>query len=129
MQLEIILLGEVSQKEKDKCDNIYMWNLKCRVSEHLWNRFRPSDQTCGCQGGERRGSRMDWDLGAGRCKLLYIKWVYNQAVWYSTGNYIQSPGISHMVFVYAQSSLTHIVSHIDHTLWSYGLWPTWFLCP
>ena len=59
----------------------------------------------------------------------YIKWVYNQAVWYSTGNYIQSPGISHMVFVYAQSSLTHIVSHIDHTLWSYGLWPTWFLCP
>ena len=106
MQLEIILLGEVSQKEKDKCDNIYMWNLKCRVSEHLWNRFRPSDQTCGCQGGERRGSGMDWDLVAGRCKLLYIKWVYNQAVWYSTGNYIQSPGISHMVFVYAQSSLT-----------------------
>ena len=28
MQLEIILLSEVSQKEKDKYDITYMWNLK-----------------------------------------------------------------------------------------------------
>ena len=33
----------------------YMWNLECDVSEHLWNRLRPSDQTSGRHPGERRG--------------------------------------------------------------------------
>ena len=57
-------------------DITYMWNLNCGVSEHLWNRLGPSDQTCGCQGGERRGNGTDWDLGAGRCKLLHLKQVW-----------------------------------------------------
>ena len=28
MQLDIFILSEVSQKEKNKCSIIYMWNLK-----------------------------------------------------------------------------------------------------
>ena len=31
MDLEIIILSEVSQTEKDKCDIAYMWNLKKKM--------------------------------------------------------------------------------------------------
>ena len=46
-------------------------------------------QTCGCQ-GEGEGSRMDWEFGVSRYKLLILKWISNEALLYSTGNYIQS---------------------------------------
>ena len=37
MQLEIIILSEVSQKEKDKYHDItYMWNLKYDTNEHIY---------------------------------------------------------------------------------------------
>ena len=39
------------------------------------------------KGGEDRG------FGISRCKLLYIKWINNKALPYSTGNYIQYPVI------------------------------------
>ena len=44
---------------------------------------RHREQTCGCQEGGRGG------------KLLRLKWISNAVVLYSTGNYIQSPGINH----------------------------------
>ena len=56
---------------------------------------RHRDQTCGCQGREGWGRRMDWEFGAGRCKLLYIDSVNEKVLLYSIENYIQSPGISH----------------------------------
>ena len=34
---------------------------------------------------------MDWDFGISRCKLLYIEWINNKVLLYSTGNYIQRP--------------------------------------
>ena len=38
MQLEIIMLSEVSQKEKDKYDGItYMWDLKYGTNEHVYD--------------------------------------------------------------------------------------------
>ena len=40
------------------------------------------------------GGRKDWEFGIIRCKLLYIGWI-NKVLLYSTGNYIQSPVISH----------------------------------
>ena len=43
-------------------------------------------------GGE--GGR-DWEFGIPRCKLLYIEWMNNKALLYSTGNYIQYPVINH----------------------------------
>ena len=36
MDLEIIILSEVSQKEKDKYDIIYMWNLKYDTNDLIY---------------------------------------------------------------------------------------------
>ena len=38
---------------------------------------------------------MDWEFGISRCKLLYIEWINNKVLLYSTGNYIQYPAIKH----------------------------------
>ena len=38
---------------------------------------------------------MDWEFGISRCKLLYIEWINNKVLLYSTGNYIQYPVINH----------------------------------
>ena len=46
----------------------------------------------GC-GGVRLGK--DWECGISRCKLLYIGWINNKVLLYSTGNYIQYPVINH----------------------------------
>ena len=51
-------------------------------------------QTCGCQGGGG-GSGMDWEFGVSRCKLLHLKWISNEILLYSTGNYIQSLVMEH----------------------------------
>ena len=48
-------------------------------------------QTCGCQGM----GAMDWEFGISRCKLLYIQWINNKVLLYSTGNYIQYPVVNH----------------------------------
>ena len=45
--------------------------------------------------GEGRGGGKDWELGVSRCKLLYIGWINNKVLLYSTGNYIQYPTINH----------------------------------
>ena len=54
-----------------------------------------SEQTCIAK-GEGRGSRMDWEFGVCRCILLHFKWISNEVLLYSTGNYIQSLGIDMM---------------------------------
>ena len=44
---------------------------------------------------------MDWEIGVSRCKFrnlyskLHLEWINKKALLYSTGNYIQSPGINH----------------------------------
>ena len=45
--------------------------------------------------GEVSGGGMDWEFGVSRCKLLYIEWINNMVLLYSTGNYIQYPEINH----------------------------------
>ena len=54
---------------------------------------RHTEQTCGCPSGERGGK--DWEFGISRCKLLYIEWINNKVLLYSTGNYIQYSVINH----------------------------------
>ena len=55
---------------------------------------RHIEQTCGCQevgiGGEK-----EWEFGISRYKLVYIGWINNKILLYSTGNYIQYPVINH----------------------------------
>ena len=43
--------------------------------------------------GRREGGGMDWEFGFKRCKLLYVEWINNKVVPYSSGNYIQYPVI------------------------------------
>ena len=38
---------------------------------------------------------MDREFGVSRGKLLHVKWLSNEVLLYSTGNYIQSLGIDH----------------------------------
>ena len=38
---------------------------------------------------------MEEEVGVSRCKLLYIEWINNKVLLYSTGNYIQYPMINH----------------------------------
>ena len=45
------------------------------------------------EGGGEGG--MDWEFGINRCKLLYIGWINNRVLLYSTGKYIQYPVINH----------------------------------
>ena len=55
MDIEIIILSEASQKEKDKC---YMISLICGIENmtqlnlSIKQKQAHRDQTCGCQGAE-----------------------------------------------------------------------------
>ena len=99
MDLEIIILSEVTHKEKDKYHTIsHMWNLKYDANE-LSYETETDSQTWRTdlwlpreRGG---GGGMDWECGISRCKLVYREWINNKGPLYSTGNYIQYPVINH----------------------------------
>ena len=70
-----------------------MWNLKYDTNELIYvqkQTHRHREQAYDCQGGG-----MDWEFGVSRYKLLYIGWINNKILLYSTGNYIQYPVINH----------------------------------
>ena len=52
---------------------------------------RRREQTCGCQGSGWGGGRggKEWEFEISRGKRLYIGWINNKVLPYSTGNYIQ----------------------------------------
>ena len=96
MQLGILVLSEVSQKEKDK----HLW-YHLYVESKIWHKWtylteqkqthRHRGQMCSWQGG-RGGSGIDQEFGVSRCKLLHMGWLSKEN---STDNYIQSLGIDH----------------------------------
>ena len=55
---------------------------------------RHREHICGCQGRGGWG-RMNWEFQISRCKLLYIGWLNNKVLLYSTGKYIQYTVINH----------------------------------
>ena len=63
MELEILTLNEVNQKERQiPYDITYMGNLKYGTDEPIYRLKKPNrrgQQTCGCQGGERQGRGQD----------------------------------------------------------------------
>ena len=64
-------------------------NLSMKQKQNQGHR----EQTGGClEGGFGRG--MDWEFGISSCKLVYIEWINNEVLLYSTGNYIQYPVIN-----------------------------------
>ena len=57
---------------------------------------RHGKQLYDCQGEEGRNG-IDREFEVGRCKLFHLKWISNEVLLHSTGNYIQSLGIDHDV--------------------------------
>ena len=57
---------------------------------------RHREQTGGCQGGRGWKGEMDWEFGVSRCKLVYIGWINNKMLLYSTGNYIHYSIMTYM---------------------------------
>ena len=43
--------------------------------------------------GEGVEGGMEWNVGVSRCELLYIEWINNKVLLYSTENYSQYPMI------------------------------------
>ena len=86
MELETLILSEVSQKEKDK---YYMISLiSGNETFHRKETQGLGEQTCSCQEGGG-GSGMDWESGVNRCNLLPLEWISNEILLlYNPGNYI-----------------------------------------
>ena len=40
------------------------------------------------------GGGIDWEVGVSRCKLFHTEWMDKKVLLYSTGNYIQCPGMN-----------------------------------
>ena len=90
MELDTLILSEVSQKEKDKYHMIsHIWNLIYGTNEpfHRKEMHGLGKKTCGCQ-GEGGWSGLDWELWVNRCKLLLLEWISNEILQYSTGRYV-----------------------------------------
>ena len=49
---------------------------------------------------------MEWEFGVNRFKLVYMGWINNKVLLYSTGNYIQYPVINHSGKEYANIGIT-----------------------
>ena len=100
-----------SKLEKDNI--IYMWNLKIWQKWTKQQFFYPQNKNrlvdreirLVIVKGKRWGSRMDWEFGVGRCKLLHLEWINNKVLLYATGSCIQSPGINHNGKEYKQRTV------------------------
>ena len=76
MDLEIIILSVISQKEKYKYhDVIYTWDLTYGTNELIYDieadKYRQQTLCLPRGRGNERG--MDWEFRISRCKLLYIE--------------------------------------------------------
>ena len=76
----------------------HIWNVKYGTNEPIY-KTETDSQTLRADLWLPRGrverSGMEWKFGASRCKLLHLEWINNEVLLYSTGNYIQFPGIDH----------------------------------
>ena len=70
-----------------------MTQINTSAKQKQTHKYR--EQTCGCQmgWGDRRGKL--GEFGISRGKLLYIEWISNKVLVYSSRNYIQYPVINH----------------------------------
>ena len=89
MGLDIVVLSEVSQREGEMAHDIpYMWSLKRNNANDLIYETETDsqtrEQTYRCQWGKNGGRR--WELGIGMYTLLYLEWIHNKDLLYSTRN-------------------------------------------
>ena len=91
MDLEIIILSEESQKKTNTIwYHLYVESKIWHKWTYLRNRNRLADieNRLVVAKGEGGGEGMEWEFGVSRCKLVYIEWINNKVLLYSTGNYI-----------------------------------------
>ena len=62
--------------------------------------------------GKGVGGRMEWEVGVSRCKLLYIGWINNKVLLYSTKKYIQYPMINHNGKEYFKKEYIYIYIYV-----------------
>ena len=67
----------------------HIWNVKYDTNQHIYETKTDSqrEEACGHQGG----GGMDWEFRISRGKLLYIGWINNKVLLYSTKIYSQYP--------------------------------------
>ena len=122
MNLEINILSEEDRKRKTIfCDITHVWNLK---GTYQWNRNRLTDienRLVVAKEG-RTGS-----FGLTDEIYLYIEWIKNEVLQYSTGNFIQHLGINligkeyicraESIFCTAEMNYPWIIFLIFKNLW------------
>ena len=88
MQLEMIILNEVSHKDKHHLT--YTWNQKYDTNEPIWEIetiMKRENKAVIAKGlGIREGR--EWEAGVSRCKFSYIAWLNNTVLLYGTENYL-----------------------------------------
>ena len=106
MDLEIIILSEVSQTEKDKCmiDIIYydVWNLKKMIQINLFAKQTQAHrkQTMITKWNSGAGEGINQDLGINRYILLYIKQINNKNLYpHSTVNQLNFNFFNMVIFL------------------------------
>ena len=115
MQLELIILSEVSQKKTNT-----IWYQSYVESKiwlkwtYLWNRNRLTDieNRLVVAKGKGGGGGVEWEFGVSRCKLLYTEWINNKVLLYSTGNYIRYPMINHNGKEYKKKECKYITESL-----------------
>ena len=72
----------------------YMWNRKYGTNKPIYKTEKDSQiKTTKLRLPSRGGRGMKWEFGVSRCKLLHAEWINDKVLQYSSGPYIQSPGI------------------------------------
>ena len=92
MNLEIIILREVSQKEKElPYGIIYMWNLKYDTNQLIYetNRIKDIENKLVVAKGNGDGRGEEQEFGIYRCKPVYTERTDNKILLNSTVNYSQ----------------------------------------
>ena len=88
MNLEIIILNEVHQTEKDKYHMILLTRglLKKNIQMNVSKNQNPIYRVNMITRGEGRGGRIYWDFGIDMYTMIYVKEITNRNLLYTTRN-------------------------------------------
>ena len=91
MELEILILSEVRQKEKHKYHITYIWNIMYGTNESFHRKKKKLmdlENRLVVGKGEEEGLGWTGSFGLIKHKLFHLEWISNEIVLYSTANYI-----------------------------------------
>ena len=82
-----------------------MWDLKMSQT-NLTTKEKESQTQIRLESAKGEG----WEFGISRCKRLYIRWINNQVLLYSTGKYSQYPVINQDVKEHEKEYMYHFAA-------------------